>query len=269
MGEWAYRKIYYLSQYLGIFTGVAGPWKGHLNYLEICSGPGRCVLQGSLQEVDGTALRVVNSDRFTKIENAVFLDNDDDSIAVLNERIVDLGQDGKAKAVVADYTDPNTVLAACSHFAPRGLTLVFIDPTDCSVPFGTIRAIVEHLRNVDLLINFALGTDVTRNLARCIVDPHKYADAYAKYQSALGGGEFWQRDDVHAAAHARQHGKLRMLFRDAYMAQLRGLGFKFFDEIPVRHFYELLFATGDKKGIEFWKRITAKDEYGQRQLGLL
>jgi len=269
VGEWAYRKIYFLSQYLGIFTGVAGPWKGHLNYLEICSGPGRCILQGSLQEVDGTALRVVNSERFAKIENAVFLDYDKDAVAVLNERIADLGQAHKAKAIVADYTDPDTVIAACSHFSPRSLNLVFVDPTDCSVPFASIKAIVERLRNVDLLINFALGTDVTRNLARAIVAPDRYADVYAKYQRALGDPDFWGRDVVQTAASMKQHGKLRMLFREAYIAKLKGLGFNYFDEIPVRHFYELLFATSNKKGIDFWKRIAAKDEHGQGQLGLL
>jgi hypothetical protein len=38
------QKIFHLIQYFGIFTiGMKSKWQGNINYIEICSGPGRCV----------------------------------------------------------------------------------------------------------------------------------------------------------------------------------------------------------------------------------
>ena len=41
VGEWAYDKMYRLVQHFGTFAGgMSKKWVG-LNYVEICSGPGR------------------------------------------------------------------------------------------------------------------------------------------------------------------------------------------------------------------------------------
>ncbi len=56
VGSWAFEKSYRLTQYFGIFClGMHNKWPA-LNYVEICSGPGRCVFREDGQEVDGTAL---------------------------------------------------------------------------------------------------------------------------------------------------------------------------------------------------------------------
>jgi len=46
VGEWGYEKIYRLVQYFNIFTkGMKNKWAGRLNYIEICSGPGRNIFR--------------------------------------------------------------------------------------------------------------------------------------------------------------------------------------------------------------------------------
>ena len=59
VGKWAFDKIYFLNQYFGIFgNGMKQKWDGRIDYIEICSGPGRCILREDAREVDGTSLRV-------------------------------------------------------------------------------------------------------------------------------------------------------------------------------------------------------------------
>jgi hypothetical protein len=75
VGDWAYEKIHWLTRYFDIFsTGMRDHWEG-LNYIEICSGPGRCILRESGEEVDGTALSIINSSSFAIISKGLFIDN--------------------------------------------------------------------------------------------------------------------------------------------------------------------------------------------------
>ena len=261
VGDWAYRKIYYLSQYLGIFTGVGRKWK-NLNYIEVCSGPGRCILRGKGLEVDGTALRILNNERFDSINHAVFIDHDEAMVDVLGQRIRALGADDKARAVVADYTRPETIIDACAHLPSGSLNLLFIDPTDCSVPFDTVRQIVKYLGHVDLLINFAYGSDANRNLADAIANPKGFPNAYPKYVAFLGVPAFFADPEIISLAMARKHGQLRHRFTQCYLDQLRTLKFEHFRDIQVRRLYRLLFACRHERGAAFWDEVAKKNEWG-------
>jgi len=56
VGEWAYDKINLLLKYFGAFTvAMKGKWAGGINYIEICSGPGRCIDRSRGREFDGTS----------------------------------------------------------------------------------------------------------------------------------------------------------------------------------------------------------------------
>jgi len=69
----------------------------------------------------------------------MFIDSDPTAVDILNERIRGLGLETKAKAVVGDYTDAVGMLKLTSSLPESNLTLAFIDPTDCSVPFRTVE----------------------------------------------------------------------------------------------------------------------------------
>jgi three-Cys-motif partner protein len=251
VGEWAYDKIYRLVQYFGTFAGsMSKKWLG-LNYVEICSGPGRCITREDRKEIDGTAMAIIRHKHFPKIKTGTFIDASQRVVKILNQRIKALDASRIAEAVVGDYSDAPGLCRILNRLPDSCLNLVFIDPTECDVPFNTIRRIVDHLQNADLLINVSIGTDVNRNIASAATDP-SFTRARRKYESFLGIPDFCSRADVVALANRADHDDLRRKFADAYKDQLHTLGYIYTDTRPVRHYYYLLFASRDPKGLEFW-----------------
>ena len=268
VGEWSAEKIYWLVRYFGIFTGSMFPlWRGNLNYVEICSGPGRCIARGAREEIDGTSLAIVGSPGFQKLRAALFIDNNQKVVDTLNQRFSASGASPRAKAIIGDYTD----LAGMAHLLgslPQGcLNLVFIDPTDCSVPFDTVRQLSVTLKNVDFIINVALGTDANRNLARAICNPTHKTSRH-KYESFLGAPGFCSRPETIAKAKLKDFDDLRRLFREQYGASLKQEGFIYTHPISVEHYYYLLFASRHPTGYHHWQQILTVDPAGQRTLSL-
>lgn len=265
VGDWAYEKVFHLYKYFEIFTGaMARKWEG-LNYIEICSGPGRCIFKETGEEVDGTALAIVNHPKFQLLHSALFIDSDRDTVEVLNHRITALGRQKKATAVVGDYTDTAGIMRILATLPERHLKLVFIDPTDCSVPFVTVASIIERLQNVDLIINLPVYMDAGRNLAKAATDTN-YGRARQKYTEFLGVDNFFDREDVKALARTGNDKALRILLRDVYRDQLGACGHTHAALRPIRGLYELLFASHHGLGLTFWNKACAIDVKGQREM---
>ena len=253
VGSWSFDKIYFLNQYFGIFgAGMKSKWDGKLDYFEICSGPGRCVLRETAREIDGTALTVVQNRQFTHYHGTTFFDISQPVVDALNTRLEARNVLGKACAFAADYNQPEALALAARSRSAGGLNLVFIDPTDCSVPFETLAALSEHLRTVDFIMNIAIGTDANRNITVAFEDAS--SAIREKYVRFLGGECFFQNTEHHEMARRKQYKELRARFRKAYQDRLRELGYECFAIEPIRHYYELLFASKHPKGLEFWKK---------------
>jgi len=265
VGEWAYDKIYRLVQYFGIFAGgMKDQWDG-LNYIEIGSGPGRCIIRDDCTEMDGTALAVSRSKHFSSLKSAIFADASARVVGILNQRLSRLKLETKAKAVVGDYEDSSSLRDILRRLPERSLNFVFIDPTECDVPFSTIEQIVGQLRNADLLINVALGTDVNRNIVPAILSP-THVKAREKYERFLGTSGFCARPDVIEMAQRGDHEELRRKFAEAYNERLGELGYVHTDIRRVRHYYYLLFASRNPKGLEFWLKSCRIAPDDQREL---
>lgn len=174
VGDWAEEKIYIISQYLGIFaTGMHSKW-GKVNYIEICCGPGRCIDRKSRCEFDGTSLSILKHESFKYINKALFFDYDSQVVSCLNQRIKNL-QVSNAFVNHGDYNESSSICDVIrKEINPKSLTLVVIDPTDCSVPFSLIQDLSYLLPNMDLIINVASGTDFNRNALNVLSDPGKY-----------------------------------------------------------------------------------------------
>ncbi len=264
VGEWAYDKIYRLVQYFGIFAGgMSKRWHG-LNYVEICSGPGRCITRNERTEMDGTALAIIRHKQFSKLRKGVFIDASPRVVDILNQRIKTLDASHIAEAVVGDYSNAPGICRILDRLPDSCLNLVFIDPTECDVPFHTIQRIVAHLQNADLLINVALGTDVNRNLVPAILDP-SFKSAREKYETFLGVPDFCGQPEVIKLAKLSDLDDLRKQFADAYNQKLRGEGYQFTDVRRVKHYYYLLFASRSAKGLEFWNKSCAIAPDNQRE----
>ncbi len=130
-----------------IYQGMSKKW-GKLRYVEICSGPGRCSTRNR-KEQDGTALSIVKNELFDLLSDAIFIDYSQNVIEVLKKRFEAIGKASRTHAIVGDYNDQSSIVRALNEYSSNSLTLCFIDPTDCSVPFDTVRSIlVPHSVNV-------------------------------------------------------------------------------------------------------------------------
>jgi three-Cys-motif partner protein len=147
-----------------------------------------------------------------------------------------------------------------------GLNLVFIDPTDCSVPFDLLKRIKGKIKNVDFIVNFAIRTDVNRNIRNAILFPKTHQNVLNKYTSFLGSDTFFTSQTVINAATQGNQTELRKLFRMEYMKSLKKIGYNHVDFKQIENYYDLVFASSHPKGIEFWKKANAIEFDGQRSL---
>jgi len=263
VGMWAEQKIYLLYQYFGIFTkGMKDKWLGKLNYIEICSGPGRCINRDSGTEIDGTALCILKHDAYKYLNKALFFDFNKTVVDVLNQRI-GTSKVVNAQAFVADYNKTDELCAIIiREISKDSLNIVFIDPTDCSVPFELLRKIKETLPNVDFIINVATGTDFNRNIPMAFENPERAK----KYCQFLGNDNFFTDPNNIKLCQKRDFNNLRIQFRDTYMQSLRSIGYQYFDMEVIKHYYDILFAACHKTAIKFWNSATAIKYDGQRTI---
>ena len=195
-------------------------------------------------------MAVLGHKAFPYLETATFLDYNPAVVQSLNARITTMGCSPKAAAMEANYNDAAGLTATLSRRAAIGLSLVFIDPTDCSLPFATVAAIAKVLQKADFIINVAVRTDATRNLKQAILN--KDSNARAKYISFLGGEAFFTDAEVIRAAEAGQDSFLRGRFREAYRDALGAIGYHHFAQESVMTYYDLLFACRHPTGLDFW-----------------
>jgi len=143
---------------------------------------------------------------------------------------------------------------------------VFIDPTDCSVPFSLISNIKDVLPNVDFIINLASGTDFNRNVINALLNQESYTRTVSKYSKFLGTVDFF-RDPVNIKlAENKRNIELRNNFRESYKQSLRSIGYQYFDFKRIQHYYDLLFASKHETGLTFWKKANSIKADGQREL---
>ena len=170
-----------------------------------------------------------------------------------------------AKAYVGDYYDQNELDKILNEINHKSLNLVFIDPTDCSVPFETIKYIKNRLGNIDLIYNFAHGTDLIRNIRKAI-NNNDYS-CRKKYSEFLGDEDYFNNPKImELASKTINDSKLFEQFFSQYLFNLESIGLKFTSTRLVKNYYMLLFASGHSKGLEFWKKSQRINPNEQREI---
>jgi three-Cys-motif partner protein len=265
VGGWGRKKIYFLIQYFNIFTqGMKNQWGGNIAYFEIASGPGRCIDRENGFEFDGSAIAILKSPGATHLKAARFIDIDSRVVDTLNARIDSLPNKGNFRALMGSFENGETLATLIKDLNPVGLNLVFIDPTDCSVPFSTIQTLHDRGIKFDLIINVATKTDFNRNMESALNKPD--SPGRMKYESFLGGSELFIDPRFVQAVRTDHFDDGRRLFAQAYQRSLSRLGFKHFESEEVNGFYEVLFATTHPRGLDFWRKAQAIKMDGQRGL---
>ena len=252
VGEWEKQKLYFLLRYFTMFTqSMKSKWR--LNYIEIGSGPGRVVVRDNGVEIDGTAMAILNHELAHHLESFLFIDISDSVISSLSSRKKSHPLDNKIHIARADYCDQKQLIKAFQEFNKKSLNLVFLDPTDCSFPFESIRTLREILPKSDFIINFAYGTDLIRN----IISAFSHKQAQIKYTNFLGSDFFSLPENIVLAEEKTETSsrKLTQNFIEQYEKNLQGLGlshtYKY--DSQIEHYYVLIFASSNEIAKKFWK----------------
>lgn len=242
-GTWIDTKHKLLTYYAHLFaTGMKNTWPSRV-YLELFSGPGRCLIRRKAKEDLGSPLKVIEHE-FTKF---IFTERNQAAAEALSQRLHPFAKSANTEIWCGDCAE------AIEHIQiPAGsLTFAFIDPTGIAhAPFSLIENLHRKTR-CDLLINIQHGMGIKMNI-------HQYTPD-ASEESALTkflGKDSWKRLPRHNA---------RDFFRgvlDLYKEQLHKLGFKrecIGQEVLITNdsntpLYLLLFASKDPKGKEFWTK---------------
>jgi three-Cys-motif partner protein len=240
-GAWIETKHRLLMYYAHLFaTGIKHNWKSRV-YLELFSGPGRCLIRKTGKEDHGSPLKVIEHE-FTKF---IFTELNLPAAQALAQRLEPF-----ENAVHTEIWCGDCAEAVQKIRIPAGsLTLAFLDPTGIGhAPFSLIETLHRKTR-CDLLINIQHGMGIKMNI-------HQYTPD-ANEQSALTrflGNDSWKQIPRHNP---------REFFRrvlELYKKQLDALGFSFTGRevfIPNDQntpLYLLLYASKHPKGKEFWDK---------------
>ena len=240
-GPWIDKKHKLLAYYAHLFaTGMKNNFKSRV-YLELFSGPGKCVIRDTGKEVLGSPLTVINHE-FTEF---IFTEMSLPAAEALAKRLEPFENSRLTEIWCGDCTE------AIQHIrVPAGsLTFAFIDPTGIGhAPFSLVEALHRKTR-CDLLINIQHGMGIKMNI-------HQYTPD-ADEQSALTkflGNDHWKKLPQH------NPGDFFRGVLDLYKQQLDRLGFAFTGrEVLVTTqkktpLYLLLFASKHERGKEFWEK---------------
>lgn len=263
VGKWATEKIHYLVRYFDMFAKGMHK-KARIRYVELCSGPGRCSTRDG-KEQDGTALAIVNHPSFAFVDDALFVDYNAEAVNSLNARLRAQGVAPRARAVLGDYNDPDSIRSALREKPFKGLTLCLVDPTSCDIPFQTIEMLaVEAGWKVDFIISFFLKSDFHRNGVQAALN--RCYDSRKKYCDFLGCDDFFDRSDVLESARNGKHKEVSEKFLQAYKDSLTRIRKSAQDLVQVGDLYYLLFATEHSRGLDLWMKAKSRDPYGQSDL---
>lgn len=253
-GPWVYDKKFYLERYLDIFTRGVGPkWGGKLSYVDLFSGPGRSIVRGTGEEVEGSPLVALNYD----FARYVFVDVHD-VMSTLKRRLHDNAKSGIISTVEGDCNDVIEEIRNASP--PDHLTLAFVDPTGLQIQFRTIQRLVQD-RKVDLLMTLQFGMGIRLNIPQ-------YSERKGAALTSFLGNTRW-REDLKAGGSPSQ---VSQRIVDRYMRQLQELGYDTVQnrDVSVRTdqnnllLYFIVLASRHPRGQDFWRKITKIRPSGQR-----
>jgi three-Cys-motif partner protein len=273
VGDWGQKKVFVLKRY---FKQVGTALKQHeLNYIEICSGPGRCVDFRSGDEFDGSPLAILKSREASYFRHLFFFDHDENTVEILKERVrrsSEISQKVKDITIITtgDYNEAETIIDVVRSESPYPwLNLVFIDPTDVSVPFSLSAAMMSLCERTDFIINFVDGIDLKRNIVNSIsLEGSRSKDKYSRVLS--DPLSFFDHEEILNLAGNHDIVGLVERFVDEFLKPFREKGYEFVYQTPILHYYRLYLLSRNELGRKFWENATAKTiEEAEYNQGLL
>lgn len=250
-GTWIKRKHHFLQEYAKILTvGMRYKWQGRLTFLDLFAGPGSCMIEKTNEELAGSPLLALQHE----FGCYIFVE---ETPALINALKIRCKNFPKFPSIKFMQADSNQCIDQIIKQMPKDhLNLAFIDPTDIDIHYETIKALSELPTGVDLLMNIQYGMDLKRNYGN-------YMKQGTDSKLARFLGKNFDRSRLKEAKDVIEIYKSRL--------EELGYGTVKFREIAVANsknaqMYFLLFASKHPRGLDYWKKISKKDEQGQEEL---
>lgn len=251
VGDWSKAKHYYLERYINAFTtSMRIKWYGQLYYIDLFTGPGKCVIRETEDEIDGSPMIALNAP--FPFAGYYFVELNEEVFNALSVRCKKHANYNRVKLF---HGDCNSVIDdIISDIPPRSLSLAFVDPTGLQFKFSTLKKLAQ--RKVDLIITFPEGMAIKRNFQKFLEQSKSLLD------DAVGDNG-WRQFNT---------GKEIIEYYRKKLGSLEYQEVKLGEEILIRSstkklpLYCLLFASKHQLGHKFWQAIGKIDHTGQRRL---
>lgn len=262
VGVQSKEKLHYHERYCSIFNrGMQYKW-AHRIYVDLFSGPGRCVMDRTGEEIDGSPVIAAKTvPAFTQL----FLnDFDANAVKALRGRLERLNVNS-VEYLAEDCNSAAVVIARQLDAirSPSLLSLSFIDPTNWQIEFESVR-LLSSGRRMDLIILFHHGS------MKWAADYEP--EALSRFFGDDPGSPEWHRRYTRAR---RQGGHTSHALLDHYRERLSGIGYVWFDDRVIVEagnngtpLYHMLFASKHRRGEDFWGKSAVKKSDGQLRMDL-
>jgi len=278
-GEWVKEKLFYVQSYVDVFeTAMRNKSWRRRNYIDLFSGPGKCIIRGTNEYVLGSPLLALKTQHpFT---DYYFGDTEQENIDCLRERSKDSAvhqnhihyltgdANQKAREVVSDIEKADKVfikgVGSC-------LNLAFLDPDGLELEWSTVETLGK-MKTMDLIVHYSQN-GLTRNIDRCFS-----INAEETVVDRFFGDRGWREIYKETISKKETIGVHRALI-DYYKAKLAKLGYVVINdqqqtvrEPLIRNternapLYRLIFASKHPLGNKIWNDVTKRNFYGQQSL---
>ena len=258
-------KLDFLRRYTHAFLEALKKQKPPKYYLDLFSGPGICFNSETQNEDPGSPLIAIKEGASSyHFEKYIFVDINKENIDALRNRIAKL-YPAILQRIEFIQSDCNDVADEIYKLLPQySFTMSFIDPTGLDIHFDTIKRITDNKR-ADLIINFATGTSVKRNL-------HMFMKQKLSKLDKFLGTDVWKEKIKQSSNFAT----VTKVLAEIYKTQLESIGYS--DVEPIadmqlvksteKHLqlYYLVFASKSERGHGIWRNIIKKQPAGQRSI---
>ena len=253
VGPWAKDKLFYIGRYCYIFNaGMKNKWPIR-TYIDLFAGPGRCLIEGTKEEIDGSPLIALKCE--VPFTHYFFNDIEPSLIESLQTRTESFNR----PSISYFRRDCNGIVDELVQWLPsNSLFFCFIDPTNWQINFDSIRKLTEG-RQMDLAVTFHVGA-----MKRTASNPPQ--DLLNFFPDSN-----WQHDYEEAE---RTHKSTGYVLLEAYKRGLSGLGYRAIKDYVLERntrnvpLYYLIFASKHPKGAEFWDKIAGRSEAGQLRMAM-
>jgi len=263
VGGWAEDKYLHVEHYARMFAkAMQGKW-GLRVYLELFSGPGRALLEGTERVLDTAPLRALDLE--TGFDLHVYGELDGERLRALEMRCRRRRPLAQCAFVQGDVNNTWPELRGSVQKGARGgtyLTFCFVDPYACSdLAFETVGGLAELY--ADFLVLIPSFMDANRNFERYLEPNNEILDRF------LGDRE-WRAAWLERAEPKERFGSF---VADQFGLRMKRLGFLYdglADMKLVRSternlpLYHLAFFSRSELGMKLWREAMRSSDLQRR-----